>query len=156
MNSTACTNHVVLTLSSSARTVTPPIAKTNVTNNRDRSFNRTAVQSTVNGATVMSASNTWNIYRTRFLVRARQLTEPLVFTDSLGREHSGQPGDYLVETSDGIRRITSRALFEDIYVPLDPDFNAPAVDDVQKRPSCRVFDQPGDRVSTAAHTRATA
>ena len=60
----------------------------------------------------------WNHYRTRFLVRARQLTHPLAFVDLFGREQSGQPGDYLVETSDGIRRITSRALFEDIYVPI--------------------------------------
>jgi hypothetical protein len=60
------------------------------------------------------------VYRTRFLVRARQLTEPLVFTDDLGREQSGRPGDYLVESSGGIKRITARAIFEDIYVPLTP------------------------------------
>jgi len=63
--------------------------------------------------------NQWTVYRTRFLVRARQLTEPLVFTDSLGREQSGRPGDYLVETAEGVKRITSRAIFEDIYVPLE-------------------------------------
>lgn len=68
----------------------------------------------------MSPKNPWKIYRTRFLVRARQLTEPLTFIDSFGREHSGQVGDYLVEFSDGIRRITTQALFEDIYVPLAP------------------------------------
>ena len=68
----------------------------------------------------MNIESPWTVYRTRFLVRARQLTEPLVFTDALGREQSGQPGDYLVETSEGIKRITSRALFEDIYVPLTP------------------------------------
>jgi hypothetical protein len=66
----------------------------------------------------MNLQSEWNIYRTRFLVRARQLTEPLVFTDALGREQSGRSGDYLVETSEGIKRITSQALFEDIYVPL--------------------------------------
>jgi len=66
----------------------------------------------------MNREDPWTVYRTRFLVRARQLTEPLVFTDVLGREQSGLPGDYLVETSEGIRRITTRALFEDIYVPL--------------------------------------
>ena len=66
----------------------------------------------------MNLQSDWNVYRTRFLVRARQLTEPLVFTDVLGREQSGRPGDYLVETSEGVRRITSQALFEDIYVPL--------------------------------------
>jgi hypothetical protein len=60
----------------------------------------------------------WNTYRTRFLVRARQLTEPVRFLDPLGREHRGQPGDYLVESSDGFRRITPRQLFEDIYVAM--------------------------------------
>ncbi len=66
----------------------------------------------------MNLETQWTVYRTRFLVRARQLTEPLVFTDILGREQSGRPGDYLVETSEGVKRITSQALFEDIYVPL--------------------------------------
>jgi hypothetical protein len=83
----------------------------------------------------MHLKNNWNIYRTRFLVRARQLTQPLVFTDSFGREHCGQPGDYLVETSDGIRRITGRALFEDIYVPLAPEPNTLPAVPVQKRPT---------------------
>lgn len=66
----------------------------------------------------MNPEAQWTLYRTRFLVRARQLTEPLVFTDAFGRQQSGRPGDYLVESSDGMRRITSQALFEDIYVPL--------------------------------------
>jgi hypothetical protein len=66
----------------------------------------------------MNLESQWTVYRTRFLVRARQLNEPLVFTDALGREQSGGPGDYLVESDGGIRRITSQALFEDIYVPL--------------------------------------
>jgi hypothetical protein len=66
----------------------------------------------------MNAESQWTVYRTRFLVRARQLTRPLAFTDALGREQSGQPGDYLVEFSDGMKRITNQALFEDIYVPL--------------------------------------
>jgi hypothetical protein len=66
----------------------------------------------------LNAESQWTVYRTRFLVRARQLTRPLAFTDALGREQSGQPGDYLVEFSDGIKRITNQALFEDIYVPL--------------------------------------
>jgi hypothetical protein len=69
---------------------------------------------------MMNTKSSWNIYRTRFLVRARQLTEPLRFSDSLGREHSGQIGDYLVEFSDGICRITTQVLFEDIYVPFEP------------------------------------
>ena len=66
----------------------------------------------------MKTERTWTVYRTRFVVRARQLTEPLVFTDALGREHSGQPGDYLVESLEGLRCIRPRALFENIYVPL--------------------------------------
>ena len=62
----------------------------------------------------------WQTYRTRFLIRAKQLTEPLVFVDALGREHRGIPGDYLIESSDGCRSIQRRAIFEDIYVPLGP------------------------------------
>ena len=68
----------------------------------------------------MKVESTWTVYRTRFVVRARQLTEPLVFTDALGREHSGQPGDYVVESSEGFRCIRPRAQFENIYVPLQP------------------------------------
>lgn len=93
----------------------------------------------------MNDKNSWNVYRTRFLVHARQLTDPLVFTDSLGREHSGQPGDYLVETSDGIRRITTHALFEDIYVLLASDPVALSPAGVEKRP-----------LPAAPHLRATA
>ena len=61
-------------------------------------------------------SSEWKIYRTRFLIRAIQLTSPMIFNDCLGREHCGKPGDYLVETSDGSRRIAPREIFEDIYV----------------------------------------
>lgn len=71
----------------------------------------------------MNPEDQWIVYRTRFLVRARQLTEPLIFTDAFGREQSGRPGDYLVESSTGIRRITSQALFEDIYVSLGQNSN---------------------------------
>jgi hypothetical protein len=67
----------------------------------------------------MKASTEWNVYRTRFLVRAMQLTEPLYFVDCLGREHSGSKGDYLVESSDGARRIAPREIFEDVYVAMD-------------------------------------
>ena len=42
------------------------------------------------------------------------------FVDHLGREHHGEVGDYLVETSDGVRRITPREMFEDIYVAMGP------------------------------------
>lgn len=61
----------------------------------------------------------WKIYRTRFLIKAIRLDGPLTFTDPLGREHSGQKGDYLVESADGFQRIAPRAIFEDIYVPME-------------------------------------
>ena len=61
----------------------------------------------------------WNIYRTRFLVRAKQLSQPVVFTDPLGREHRGKPGDYLVESTEGLLRVAPREIFEDIYVVLE-------------------------------------
>lgn len=88
----------------------------------------------------------WTVYRTRFLVRARQLTEPLLFTDALGREQSGRPGDYLVDSSDGIRRITTQAIFEDIYVPLPQDNGAPPV---LARPLTRASPQE-DRITATA------
>ena len=65
-------------------------------------------------------SEGWNIYRTRFLIKAKQLTEPLIFHDALGHEHKGKPGDYLIESSDGARRIAPRQIFEDIYVAMRP------------------------------------
>lgn len=68
----------------------------------------------------MTTASDWQIYRTRFLIRARQLTEPLTFTDALGREHRGVPGDYLVESSDGMRRIAPQQIFEDVYVAMGP------------------------------------
>jgi hypothetical protein len=71
-------------------------------------------------------SEAWNIYRTRFLVRAKQLTEPLSFTDPLGREHHGKPGDYVVQSSEGLLRIAQREIFEDIYVALEPAGRHPA------------------------------
>jgi hypothetical protein len=61
----------------------------------------------------------WKTYRTRFLVRARQLTAPMLLVDALGREHFGDTGDYLVESSDGTQRIAPRLIFEDIYVAID-------------------------------------
>ena len=63
-------------------------------------------------------TNEWKTYRTRFLVRAKQLNEHLTFTDTLGREHRGEPGDYLVESSDGTTRVAPKAIFEDIYVVI--------------------------------------
>ena len=95
----------------------------------------------------MNIENQWTVYRTRFLVRARQLTEPLVFTDALGREQSGRPGDYLVESADGIRRITTQAIFEDIYVALAQGNNS-GVPGVLARPVSRA--SPEDRPRATA------
>ena len=100
----------------------------------------------------MNAESPWNVYRTRFLVRARQLTEPLVFTDILGREHFGRPGDYLVESSEGIKRITAQALFEDIYVPLAP---VPLFS-VEGQGAPGNLPRPVPRASPEDHARATA
>jgi hypothetical protein len=67
------------------------------------------------------------VYRTRFLINAKQLTEAMTFMDVLGREHRGNAGDYLVESSDGSLRIAPRAIFEDVYVALEPNQKSPAV-----------------------------
>lgn len=60
----------------------------------------------------------WKTYRTRFLVKAKQLSSTLTFVDHLGRRHSGRKGDYLVESIDGVISITPRQIFEDIYVVM--------------------------------------
>jgi hypothetical protein len=104
----------------------------------------------------MNLQGQWTVYRTRFLVRARQLTQPLVFTDALGREQSGRPGDYLVESSDGIKRITSQALFEDIYVPLAAAQLRPAPASFQAEGASAVLAQPVARASPEDRIRATA
>jgi hypothetical protein len=69
----------------------------------------------------LTKTQEWKTYRTRFLVRARQLNEPAVVIDASGREQVGTPGDYLVECSDGSRRIAPRQIFEDVYVEMEKD-----------------------------------
>lgn len=61
----------------------------------------------------------WKTYRTRFLVKAKQLNSNLTFTDPLGRQHCGRKGDYLVESCEGVISIAPRQIFEDIYVPIN-------------------------------------
>lgn len=81
----------------------------------------------------MRLARDWQVYRTRFLIRARRLTAPMMFVDALGREHCGRAGDYLVESSDGTRRIAPREIFEDVYVPMGPaDDDRPAL--VRRKP----------------------
>ena len=93
----------------------------------------------------------WNIYRTRFLVRAKQLTEPMVFVDFLGREHCGVPGDYLVESLDGTRRIAPRKIFEDIYVAMGPGEKGTCYGAPHSQPSAI-----GNTASSATQTRGKA
>jgi hypothetical protein len=69
-------------------------------------------------ATEAREATAWKTYRTRFLVKAKQLNSNLSFVDSLGRQHSGRKGDYLVESSDGVLCIHPRQIFEDVYVPM--------------------------------------
>jgi hypothetical protein len=79
-------------------------------------------------------ANPWTTYRTRFLVKARQLTTSLSFTDALGRQQCGRKGDYLVESTEGILTIAPRQIFEDIYVPLQAG-ETPAPDESSAQPS---------------------
>ncbi len=83
-------------------------------------------------------SDDWNTYRTRSLIRAKRLTEYVSFTDPLGRTHSGDPGDYLVQAPDGQLRITPQQVFEDVYVLLErqePEFSSRS--DNKAQPSLR-------------------
>lgn len=84
----------------------------------------------------MKSASSWNVYRTRFLVKAKQLTHPLAFVDPLGREQRGKKGDYLVEWSDGMLRIAPRGIFEDVYVPMGPA-DAQLESSLRKRPPSR-------------------
>jgi len=70
-------------------------------------------------AQVNKIESEWNVYRTRFLIKAKKLTKPLKFVDALGREHQGKKGDYLMEWCDGLRRIAPKEFFEDVYVQVD-------------------------------------
>jgi hypothetical protein len=76
---------------------------------------RTEFQQKFSGQRAMKSVE-WKTYRTRFLVKAKQLNSSLSFTDHLGRQHCGRKGDYLVESCDGVLSITPRRIFEDIYV----------------------------------------
>jgi hypothetical protein len=96
---------------------------------------------------VKKSSTEWNIYRTRFLVKAKQLTQPMSFIDSLGREHSGRAGDYLVEWSDGSRRVAPRQIFEDVYVVMEQ------ADDAWSSPESEI--SPPTRRRVANRTQAT-
>jgi len=87
-------------------------------------------------------SDEWKTYRTRFLVKAKQLSSSLSFVDSLGRQHSGRKGDYLVESSEGVISIAPRQIFEDIYVVMAMEHENAAVRLVEQRRESRKLPQP--------------
>ena len=76
-----------------------------------------------------------------------------MFTDSLGRQHSGRKGDYLVESSDGVLSIAPRQIFEDVYVPFPARADSRAARNVSPpnpRGSGRKLPQPyRDRLAPA-------
>jgi hypothetical protein len=91
---------------------------------------------------VRNASAVWKMYRTRFIVKAKRLNTSMVFVDALGREQRGQPGDYLIEASDGSRSIQRRQIFEDVYVAMetgevDPALPRRGVSSLKRRASSR-------------------
>jgi len=87
-------------------------------------------------------SEEWKTYRTRFLVKAKQLSSSLSFVDSLGRQHSGRKGDYLVESSEGVVSIAPRQIFEDIYVAMGIGAENAVMHPVEDRRVSRKLPQP--------------
>jgi len=87
-------------------------------------------------------SEEWKTYRTRFLVKAKQLSSSLSFVDSLGRQHSGRKGDYLVESSEGVVTIAPRQIFEDIYVAMGIDVKLGIADIGEEKRERRKLPQP--------------
>jgi len=111
-----CTKNIGLTPEHFARTFTFALTNKSVPalaalRTKSQDFTRTQRQRAMK-------SVEWKTYRTRFLVKAKQLSSSLSFTDHLGRQHCGRKGDYLVESCDGVLSIAPRQIFEDIYVPM--------------------------------------
>jgi hypothetical protein len=119
-------------------------------------------------------SEQWKTYRTRFLVKAKQLSSSLSFVDHLGRQHCGRKGDYLVESSDGVLSIAPRRIFEDIYVcmpllrrepapeaaigetkPDHPIFEALKVEEIKLPNSPAALQRSGQMASVRQNTLAT-
>jgi len=119
-------------------------------------------------------SEQWKTYRTRFLVKAKQLSSSLSFVDHLGRQHCGRKGDYLVESSDGVVSIAPRRIFEDIYVhmsllrrdrapeatigetrPDRPIFEALKIEEVKLPKSPAAHQRSGQMASVRQNTLAT-
>ncbi len=118
----SCTKNTELTTRQFPRTFGSPLTQNFPFGEQRRPLQSGSMQIAKEPKTgTMKAANSWITYRTRFLVKAKQLTGSFSFTDALGRQHSGRKGDYLVEFSDGVLRIASRQIFEDIYVPIIAD-----------------------------------
>jgi len=116
-----CTKNTELTNARFARTVT--FARTQHFNSfqpRKPAWIQPVYANATHSGQRYMKSQEWKTYRTRFLVKSKQLTSNLTFVDHLGRQHSGRKGDYLVESSDGVLSIAPRRIFEDIYVPMSP------------------------------------
>jgi hypothetical protein len=115
---TNCTNLMELTSPATARrflitaTTIPVASQTNEVS--------TKISISVKVKAVTKTARKWQVYRNKCLIRAKQLTRALSFVDSLGREHRGKKGDYLVESDAGTRRIWPRQLFEDSHVSMEP------------------------------------
>ena len=87
-------------------------------------------------------SEEWKTYRTRFLVKAKQLNSPLSFIDPLGRQHVGRKGDYLVESSEGVISIAPRRIFEDVYVQMGLEIEGLGVAQTEPSSGVRKLPQP--------------
>ena len=114
-----CTKNIELTGALFARTVTLTMNRQLVlaASRRRATFDGAVGEIGHSGLRAMN-SEEWKTYRTRFLVKAKQLSSSLSFVDNLGRQHSGRKGDYLVESSEGVISIAPRQIFEDIYVAM--------------------------------------
>ncbi len=115
--SASCTNLMELTPRVSARkflitATTIPVASKQRSQQHNYSLSKVTA--------VTKTARKWQVYRNKCLIRAKQLNRALTFVDSLGREHRGKKGDYLVESDGGSRRIWPRELFEDSHVCMEP------------------------------------
>jgi hypothetical protein len=127
-----CTKNTELTRARFARTVSFVLTKKKPATRSSR-VSRSTINIPPTRAIVAHSgqrhmkSEQWKTYRTRFLVKAKQLSSALSFVDSFGRQHAGRKGDYLVESSDGVISIAPRQIFEDIYVPMSLTTDDPAM-----------------------------
>ena len=99
-------------------------------------------------------SDDWKTYRTRFVVRARQLNEPFTFTDTNGHEHHGSPGDYVIESREGLR-ISRREIFEDVYIAMELPESMPRHTATAPRTSAECGVHKGEEHDAGTHVPST-